>query len=387
MPAVRSRPRLVPGIVARLAGCLVMVLLITLAAGSPEPAAAKDWSPYIASLRSSQLYWEGAMRAADRQVRSLARASKRTRHALARSKRVVARSQDRHEQARERLVESRQRLTIARAQLAAVSVAPASLLDLATVLNAAAIPPLVGSTDARDDTVSTMTAGSPSATALAIETSAFLSTVMAARDDVATLARELRQQERAVTRARQRLARAGRAERSRIRTIGSLRRARRAAIARREGAEAGLGAAILGMSRLAQRRIAKKTNVRPGVTSPFTFPARGRITQGFSRSHDGIDIAGYRGTPIRAAAIGVISFIGWNPWDQHGRAFMVVVAHPGGFETLYGHILPSRAVRVGEVVKKGQVIGYMGNTGRSTGVHLHLEFRRGRTILNPLAFL
>ena len=131
------------------------------------------------------------------------------------------------------------------------------------------------------------------------------------------------------------------------------------------------------------------------------WPTRGRISQsygctGFYLSpprgscrhfHDGLDIVSYRGSPIRSAAVGVVSYIGWNPWDQHGRAFMIVVAHPGGYETLYGHVLPTRRVRVGQLVKKGEVIGYMGNTGRSTGVHLHLELRRGRTTLNPLAFL
>jgi murein DD-endopeptidase MepM/ murein hydrolase activator NlpD len=66
---------------------------------------------------------------------------------------------------------------------------------------------------------------------------------------------------------------------------------------------------------------------------------------------------------------------------------MIVVAHPGGYETLYGHVKPTRRVRVGQLVRRGQVIGFMGNTGRSTGTHLHLEMRRGRTTLNPLAYL
>jgi murein DD-endopeptidase MepM/ murein hydrolase activator NlpD len=66
---------------------------------------------------------------------------------------------------------------------------------------------------------------------------------------------------------------------------------------------------------------------------------------------------------------------------------MVVVAHPNGLETLYGHVMPRRDVRVGQLVRRGEVIGYMGSTGKATGVHLHLEMRRGRTTLNPLAFL
>jgi murein DD-endopeptidase MepM/ murein hydrolase activator NlpD len=114
---------------------------------------------------------------------------------------------------------------------------------------------------------------------------------------------------------------------------------------------------------------------------------RGRISQSYHAGHDGIDIVRYKGAPVRSAAFGVVTYVGWNPWDQHGRAFMVVVTHAGGYETLYGHLLPRRIVRVGEEVRKGQVIGYMGSTGNSTGPHLHLELRRGRTTINPLGFL
>ena len=175
----------------------------------------------------------------------------------------------------------------------------------------------------------------------------------------------------------------------------------RSAAGRRSGAEAGLANAILAMSDLAQRRVAKKTKVRPGIDSPFAWPTVGRVTQGYGCTgfylnpprgscphfHDGVDIPGYLGTPIRAAAVGVVSYIGWNPWDHIQRAFMVVVAHPGGYETLYAHVMPRRDVRVGQLVRRGEVIGYMGSTGKATGVHLHLEMRRGRTTLDPLAFL
>ena len=154
------------------------------------------------------------------------------------------------------------------------------------------------------------------------------------------------------------------------------------------------------MSRLAQLRAAKKTGVRPGRNTRFVWPTRGRITQrygctglrsnpvrGGCRFHAGIDVTAGYAAPIRAAGVGVVSYVGRNPWDRNKRAFMVVVAHPGGYETLYAHILPIRRVRVGQLVRKGELIAYMGSTGRSTGVHVHLEFRRGRTTLNPLAFL
>jgi len=219
--------------------------------------------------------------------------------------------------------------------------------------------------------------------------------------NVVALEQQLKRQKRTFRKARRRAARVSRNVRIKRNSLASIKARQRSATARREGAEAALGSRILSMSQLAQRRVAKKTSVRPGINSGFTWPTRGRISQtygctGFRLNpprgscrhfHDGLDITGYRGTPIRAAAVGVVSYIGWNPWDQNGRAFMIVVAHPGGYETLYGHVLPTRRVRVGQLVHRGEVIGYMGNTGRSTGVHLHFELRRGRTTLNPLAFL
>jgi murein DD-endopeptidase MepM/ murein hydrolase activator NlpD len=206
---------------------------------------------------------------------------------------------------------------------------------------------------------------------------------------------------RDVDRTRRKVHRVTRAAQAKARSVRTIRAGMRAATARRGGAEAGLASAILAMSDLAPRRVAKKTDVRLGRGSDFAWPTMGRLVQGYGCTgfylnsargscphfHDGIDIAGYLGTPIRAAAVGVVSYIGWNPWDHKQRAFMVVVAHPNGLETLYGHALPRRDVRVGQLVRRGEVIGYMGSTGMATGVHLHLEMRRGRTTLNPLAFL
>ena len=94
-----------------------------------------------------------------------------------------------------------------------------------------------------------------------------------------------------------------------------------------------------------------------------------------------------RGTPIRAMGPGVIAYVGWNPWDSRPRAFIVVIAHQGGYETKYGHLLPRRGVVHGELVRRGEVIGYMGNTGHSTGVHLHLEVSRGFHTMNPYSVL
>jgi murein DD-endopeptidase MepM/ murein hydrolase activator NlpD len=187
------------------------------------------------------------------------------------------------------------------------------------------------------------------------------------------------------------------------------RQARRAAGIRRRiaasehrlaGTEAALGSQIVAMTRLAQARAAKKT--RRGLRRHgFAWPARGRLTQpygctGFALEprrgscahfHDGIDIAGASGTPIRAAATGVVAYVGWNPWDHEGRAYIVVIGHAGGFVTRYGHLLPRSRVTVGRIVRRGQLIVYMGSTGNSTGPHLHLELLRGSTTVNPLAYL
>ena len=75
--------------------------------------------------------------------------------------------------------------------------------------------------------------------------------------------------------------------------------------------------------------------------------------------------------PIRAAATGVVAYVGWDPWDHGHRSFMVTTSIEGGSETLYGHLRPRRLVAAGEVARRGDVIGSMGDTGRSTGVHLY----------------
>jgi murein DD-endopeptidase MepM/ murein hydrolase activator NlpD len=155
----------------------------------------------------------------------------------------------------------------------------------------------------------------------------------------------------------------------------------------RDAAEALLAGEIRAMVTLAKRRAAKKTGVRPGRDGRFVWPTRGRLTQRFHAGHDGLDIAAARGTPIRAAAVGVVAYVGWNPWDQGRRAFVVMIGHPGGLETVYGHLLPKRRVTVGQLVKRGALIALMGNTGHSTGVHLHIEVIRGDRRIDPLAFL
>ncbi|GAA6762282.1 M23 family metallopeptidase [Thermus hydrothermalis] len=103
----------------------------------------------------------------------------------------------------------------------------------------------------------------------------------------------------------------------------------------------------------------------------------------FQRYHTGIDLAAPYGTPIVAAKSGQVEVAGWS---SVGYGFHVVLDHGGGVETLYAHM--SRiAVRPGQWVEAGEVIGYVGSTGWSTGPHLHFEVRVGGVARNPLSYL
>ncbi|WP_239026276.1 M23 family metallopeptidase [Novosphingobium decolorationis] len=121
---------------------------------------------------------------------------------------------------------------------------------------------------------------------------------------------------------------------------------------------------------------------------PIGAPVAGRVTSnygmrrhpilGYKRMHAGIDYGARHGTPIHAVAAGRVSFSGRH--GGHGN--YVRLEHSGGLATGYGHM--SRiAVKRGERVKAGEVIGYVGSTGLSTGPHLHLEAYRGGRTINP----
>jgi len=119
-----------------------------------------------------------------------------------------------------------------------------------------------------------------------------------------------------------------------------------------------------------------------GGTGVWANPVQGsyRVTQGFYGYHPGIDLAGVEGTPVVAADSGVVIFAGWNNW---GYGNMVVIDHGNSWETFYGH-LSSVGVGCGQFVSRGQYIGAMGNTGNSSGPHLHFEMHWGRVADNPL---
>lgn len=100
------------------------------------------------------------------------------------------------------------------------------------------------------------------------------------------------------------------------------------------------------------------------------------------KTHKGIDFAAEIGTPIYAAASGVIEDTGWG--TGYGLRIKIEHEHLGDYATLYAHL--SRAyVKAGDVVRQGQLIGLVGNTGRSTGPHLHYELHKGHQKINPRA--
>ena len=118
----------------------------------------------------------------------------------------------------------------------------------------------------------------------------------------------------------------------------------------------------------------------------FVWPVGGTLTSTFGwrwgRMHEGIDIGAPGGTPIAAAAAGVVIHAGW----MGGYGNLVVIDHGGGIATAYGH-QSSIAVGSGQQVSQGQTIGYVGSTGHSTGNHLHFEVRVNGAAVDPLGYL
>ena len=139
------------------------------------------------------------------------------------------------------------------------------------------------------------------------------------------------------------------------------------------------------------RYMVERRNALADAT-PSIWPAHGWLTSrmgsrqdpmtGGEDYHAGLDIAGEKGQPIYATASGRIAQAGY----QSGYGNMVVVDHGFGLETKYGH-LSSFTVKPGQSVKRGDVIGRLGATGRATGYHLHYEVRANGRLLNPLQLL
>ncbi|MDP8975138.1 MAG: peptidoglycan DD-metalloendopeptidase family protein [Actinomycetota bacterium] len=161
--------------------------------------------------------------------------------------------------------------------------------------------------------------------------------------------------------------------------------------------EAGLSTLIRTKEQEVAARVAAAQAARPGRAadpgvdgrvsgSGLVWPLRGPVTSPFGsrwgRLHAGIDISAGTGTPIRAAKAGTVIFAG----VMGGYGNTVIIDHGGGFSTLYAH--QSRlGTNDGASVGQGEVVGFVGSTGHSTGPHLHFETRVGGSPQNPMRYL
>jgi len=128
------------------------------------------------------------------------------------------------------------------------------------------------------------------------------------------------------------------------------------------------------------------SNVELVVTGTGTFiwpVGNRRITQQYWYGHPAIDIGSLEGAAVVASDTGTVTWAGWN---IYGYGNLIVINHGNGYETYYGH-LSQINVQVGQPVYQGSVIGASGNTGRSSGPHLHFEIRYFNTLLEPLSIL
>lgn len=168
-------------------------------------------------------------------------------------------------------------------------------------------------------------------------------------------------------------------------TLASLQSDRRSTLAEIDALEqqsAALGARI----REAQQQSSTAAVVSPAGNGVLGWPVSGPVTSGYGmrwgRMHEGIDIAVGEGTPVRAAAAGTVIYAGW----MSGYGNLVVVDHGNGLSTAYAHN-SSLAVSVGQPVAAGAVVSYSGNTGNSTGPHVHFEVRVNGGAVDPLGYL
>ncbi|MBW6466296.1 MAG: LysM peptidoglycan-binding domain-containing M23 family metallopeptidase [Brevefilum sp.] len=122
-------------------------------------------------------------------------------------------------------------------------------------------------------------------------------------------------------------------------------------------------------------------------TGTFTYPTSERWLSGYEYNppvHNGLDFAGRSGFPIYASDSGVIVYSGWS---DRGYGNLIVVDHDRGWQSFYAHLLDGTMLPCGSNVQKGQLIGSMGSTGRSSGPHLHFELRLNGYPVNPWQFL
>jgi murein DD-endopeptidase MepM/ murein hydrolase activator NlpD len=157
--------------------------------------------------------------------------------------------------------------------------------------------------------------------------------------------------------------------------------------------EMGLATVIAKMGRLEEDMRAYEAVLRERGYTPTIWPVNGTLEGGFGgrrnpfggpgyEFHSGQDIEAPWGAPVIAGASGKVIFVGW----QNGYGQLVVVDHGGGLTTRYGH-LSQIDVELDQVVSRGELLGKVGSTGRSTGPHLHYEVRINDEPVDPLPYL
>ena len=331
---------------------LAILLVFSFEAMAPMPAEAASSGSGASSIRGRQLRAEATMLRADKQVKRLQLQRQRYEKRFKAAKRKLDKAIDRRNAVRGRLERTEDRLDDAGHVLArAVRVRP-----------------------------------NPRGTQ-AVDKPALRKQLRKLDSKVERLEKKTRKVERKVERARK-------AKQARHKKVAKARvEARKDA---RERAEDRLGGAIKQMLDLSKARAG--ADFRTASGKGFMKPARGTISQPYgctgyranprrgscAHFHDGIDIAARRGTRVRAAADGFVAYVGRNPWDNGERAFVVIIGHAGGYETVYAHLQPQRKVRAGQRVERGDVIGTIGTTGHTSGPHVHWEVSRGFRSQNPL---
>ena len=147
-------------------------------------------------------------------------------------------------------------------------------------------------------------------------------------------------------------------------------------------------------SKQVKRRVKKSSKIKSqprkavkAVKGFLIWPVQGQLTSRFGnrngRHHDGIDIGIRKGTPVVAAADGKVMFSGWGPT---GYGLMLIIRHNNNLTTIYAHNSHIH-VHKNQMIRQGQRIASVGNTGRSTGPHLHFEVRNDTHPQNPLNYL
>ncbi|MDP9483592.1 MAG: peptidoglycan DD-metalloendopeptidase family protein [Chloroflexota bacterium] len=151
------------------------------------------------------------------------------------------------------------------------------------------------------------------------------------------------------------------------------------------------------------RRQTRAGRIPSEYNGTLEWPMSGNVTQNFGCTgfsweppqgdcphfHSGIDIVAPQGTKVRASGAGVVAYIGWNYADGAAPAWIVIIAPSENLQTWYAHMKPAYpgGIKAGSRVKSGQVVGYEGNTGHSTGAHLHWAVRFKGNFVNPRLFL